>query len=114
MLIRPSWHVQVPPHHVGGHDERPRRRLIAVEVFEPGRRAGVAAGAVAMPALEDLILENNDRLPQPVLGDVGPKLGKGDIGHRREHGRERMLRQGSVTHCPPSSKAISLMRWLSM
>src|SRR4051794_2714065 len=58
-----------------------------------------------MPAVEDLILENNDRLPQPVLGDVGPKLGKGGIGHCREHGRERMLRQGSITHCPPSSTA---------
>jgi len=59
--------VQVEREHVRG-------RTVAAPLLEARLDAGVLAGAVAVAAVEDLALVEDDRLQEPVLADVGDEL----------------------------------------
>ena len=73
--------MQVERQHVGG-------RAVAAPLLEAWLDAGMAAGAVAVAAVENPSLEHPDRLAEAVLADVRdqvPELGAIDV-HEREEG----------------------------
>jgi hypothetical protein len=99
---------QVPPMEVEREDVR--GRALPAPVLEPRLDAGVLAGAVAVAAVEDLAVADDDRLEQAVLPDVLDELaelGALDLQQREEvggrvgvevSGRGRGLRVGGDVH----------------
>ena len=64
-----------------------RAAAIALKCLVSRGGAGFAAGKIAVPAIEDLLLVNYDRRPKPMCRDIGPELVHFGFGHRRKHGR---------------------------
>jgi hypothetical protein len=87
---------QVPPMEVQREHVR-RRAVAAAPLLEPRLDAGVLAGAVAVAAVEDAALVEDDGLEQAVLADVGhelAELGALDLQKREEVGGRVVVEDG--------------------